>query len=516
MNAVVRLVAVAVCATFATLLPAAGLALATGDLALAVEMGLVALLGGLMGGLVLLANAGRPRALRRMNGLLAVVLAWITCAAGAALAMAELFELSFARALFEAAAALTTTGQSLLGERAAIAAPLLLWRVTLEWFGGLLTLVCLLQIVAPAGLGGLPQFTGRLFTTPARGPRRDSGQRRDTGERGVQDEMTLSRSRRIAQRYALVTLGFWGVFMLVGLPPLEASMLAMVGVATGGFVFFDAPVVDVLGTSGMLALALAFILGATSILWRSGAGQGVGRGGRQSAFDLARFRRANVEAIAITTIAAFTAAVLLIRLSAVSGEGVLNGEVLAESVLGAASLVATSGIESRPGFLALLPDVALLMLVFTGASLFSTTGGVKLYRVVGLARYAENELVNLIYPSAVSPLAVGGRPVADATLGAIWAYFVFAVAFVALAAFGLALGPFAFEAGFKAAVALFTNAGPLYDAMVPQAAGAAEGWPAFRDLDAPLLAWASFVMLLGRLEILVVFAALNIRFWTGR
>ena len=140
----------------------------------------------------------------------------------------------------------------------------------------------------------------------------------------------------------------------------------------------------------------------------------------------------------------------------------------------------------------------------------------KLYRIVGLARYAENELVNLIYPSAVSPLSVGGRPVPDATLGAIWAYFVFAVAFVALAAFGLALGPFGFEAAFKAAVSLFTNAGPLYDAMVPQAVGVEEGWPAFRDLGAPLLGWASFVMLLGRLEILVVFAALNTHFWTGR
>ena len=498
MYAVVRLVAVAVCAVHATMLPAIGLAVLRGDVAVAVQFGLVAMLGGLMGALVLLAIAGRPRTLRRMEGLLAVVLAWLACAASMTLATAEMFDLALAPALFEAVSALTTSGQSVLVERAAIAAPLLLWRVTLEWFGGLLTLVCLLQIVAPAGLGGLPQFTGRLFTKTAR-------QRRGGATSPILDQMTVSRSRRIAERYALVTGLFWIAFLLAEGDPLTALMLAMIGVATGGFLFFDGAVADTLTPAGMAVLALAFLLAATSLPWRSGWSSVTWR-----------TLRASAETVAITAIAGTIALLLLLRLVAVSGPNALDGTALAEGLLGGASLVATSGIESRPGFLALLPDVALLMIVFVGASLFSTTGGVKLYRVVGLARYAERELVNLIYPSAVRSLSVGGRGVEDATLGAIWAYFVFAVSFVALAAFGFALGPFNFEAAFKAAVALFTNAGPLYDAMVPPTAGTAEGWPPFRDLPAPLLAWAAFVMLLGRLEILVVFAALNIRFWTGR
>lgn len=498
MYAVIRLVAVALCAAFATLLPAAVLALATGDVALAVQFGLVALLGGLVGVLVLLAIAGRPRTLRRMEGLLAVVLAWLACSVGMTMATAELFSLSWSSALFEASSALTTSGQSVLGERAALPFALLFWRVTLEWFGGLLTLVCLLQIVAPAGLGGLPQFTGRLFTKPSR-------DRREVGTAPVLDSMTVTRSRRIAERYAIVTGLVWLAFVFAEGEPIPALMLAMVGVATGGFVFFDGPVVDVLSPFGMVILALTFALAATSLPWRSG-------------WQALTFRilRSNVESIAIAVIVLFLAAMLLLRLLSVSGPSAIGPTEAAESLLGAASLVATSGIESRPGFLVLLPDVALLIVVFVGASLFSTTGGVKLYRLVALGRYAERELVNLIYPSAVRSLSVGGRPVEDATLGAIWAYFVFAVTFVAVAAFGLALGPFNFEAAFKAAVALFTNAGPLYDAMIPPTAGVEEGWPAFRDLDPPLLAWASFVMLLGRLEILVVFAVFNLRFWTGR
>ena len=479
------------------MVPPAAIALLAGDLGLAVQFSLVALLGGLVGALILLSIAGRPRALTRMDGLLAVVLVWLAATGSGTLSIAEMFDVPLASALFEATAALTTTGQSVLGERASLPVALLFWRVLLEWFGGLLTLACLLQVVAPAGLGRLPQFTARLFTKP---------RRQRAGEIGSQtlDTMTLSRSRRIAERYVLVTAGFWLAFLLSEGDILPSAMLAMVGIATGGFLFFDGAVIDRLSLPSMAILALSFLLGATSILWRSP------HGGARPTFQ------ANVEALAIVGIAATLALTLVLRLASVSGEGVIGLSAVIEGLLGATSLVATSGIESRPGFIALLPDVAVLIVILVGASLFSTTGGVKLYRVVGLARYAERELVNLIYPSAIMPLTVGGRPVTEDTLGAIWAYFVFAIAFVGVATFGLAMGPFNFEAAFKAAVALFTNAGLTYDALVPATGSVEEGWPAFRDVGPALLAWSAFVMLLGRLEILVVFAALNIRFWTGR
>ena len=481
----------------ATLLPPLLIAAALGNTDLAVRIGLMFLLGALLAALILQAVQGQRKLLRRLHSLFAVLVTWVVCAVAGAAVMSNLFGLSLDRAAFEAVSAITTTGQSVLASRSELPPALLFWRVELEWFGGLLVLVCLLQIVAPAGLGGLPQFTGRLFTRPS--------EPRDGGLRGPsEDRVGLARTRAIAVRYAIVTGLVWVALMVNGPEPIEAMMLAMTAMATGGFVFFDGAILDRLDVHTIAVLALAFLLGATSITWQAQA--------RLRAGD---FARRNVEAIAVLGIAGVLTAIIAIRLASVSGAA-LSFEAFVESLFAASTLLATSGLETRPGVIALLPSIGVVAVVFVGASLFSTTGGVKLYRIASLFRYAERELTALIYPHSVSGLKIGGRIVPEETLHAIWSYFVFAIAFVLFAAFLLAMGPFSFEAAFKASVSLFTSAGPLYDALRPATADIADGWPAFSDLSAPYLLLACAIMLLGRLEILVVFAALNLRFWTGR
>ena len=500
MTGVVRFSAIAVCAVFLTLVPAILLAVTVGETGTAVKMSLLLVLGLLLASLVLLTIRGRTARMPRMHGLLGVVVSWVASIAAATVLTANLMALDPAAAAFEATSALTTTGASVLGLRAERALPILFWRTTLEWLGGLLTLVCLMQIIAPAGLGGLPQFTARLFSRPSRGGDVDPGER-TMAEEGV----SLRRMRLIASRYAIATALLWIALVANGPPPVEALMLAMVTLGTGGFIFFDGALMDRLEPHTILVMALGFYLGATSILWQSGANFGIGR-----------FIRRNVEAVAVLVIVALLAFAIAVRVASVSGIAAIDGVTLVEGLFAAAALVATSGLETRPGIVALLPAILTLTVVFAGASLFSTTGGVKLYRLLGLLRFAGRELERLIYPHSVSSLNIGGRPVADETLRAIWAYFVFAFTFVLVATFGLALGPFGFEAGFHAAFALFTSAGPLYEALTPATGGIEVGWPRFIDLGPASLLWACVVMLLGRLEILVVFAAFNLRFWFGR
>ena len=500
MIGVVNLAAVASFATFSTLWPALLGAMMSGDVGLSARIALVLLLGSLLSALVMQTIRGRDKSLDRMHGLLSVVSIWIAAVASGGFIAATVMQIPVAEAVFEATSALTTTGTTTLFERSSLPFPLLFWRVTLEWFGGLLTLVCLLQIIAPAGLGGLPQFTARFFSQPSRRGRTDRGETPH-----AEETTSLRRSRLIATRYALVTLVVWLLFLPNGPPPEEAALLALVTVGTGGFVYFDGALIDRLPSHTILIMGVGLLVGATSLMWQSGA-------------NLApnRFVRRNVEAVAVAAIVLVLAFAVAVRLASVSGLSALGPEALIEGLFAAASIIATSGLETRPGVIALLPDVLVLSLVFAGGGLFSTTGGVKLYRLLGLARYAERELVALIYPHSVAGLRIGGRPVADETLRAIWSYFVFAIGFVLLGAFGLALGPFSFEAAFKASAALFTSAGPLYAALTPATGGIENGWPSFAELGAPFLLWSCAIMILGRLEILVVFAALNIRFWMGR
>ena len=69
------------------------------------------------------------------------------------------------------------------------------------------------------------------------------------------------------------------------------------------------------------------------------------------------------------------------------------------------------------------------------------------------------------------------------------------------------------------AVAFFANAGPVYDAMIPLAYAtepANEAWPQFAAMPMSAKLAAIVVMTLGRLEVMVVFAVLNVRYWMNR
>ena len=67
-------------------------------------------------------------------------------------------------------------------------------------------------------------------------------------------------------------------------------------------------------------------------------------------------------------------------------------------------------------------------------------------------------------------------------------------------------------------VAFFSNASPVYDALRPIASEAVlHDWPAFQALPYQITyLLAILLMTIGRLEVLVIFAVLNVRYWYNR
>ena len=173
-----------------------------------------------------------------------------------------------------------------------------------------------------------------------------------------------------------------------------------------------------------------------------------------------------------TLCAAIALGILLIailyatRLSAVSG-GADLGPIFAESLLASTSLVATSGIESRPGVIALWPDIIVLMIVLIGGGIYSTTGGFKIYRIAAMAMHSGRELNRLIYPSSVTNLRFGAQVIDETSMRAIWTYFALSLLVIAFAAMAFTLTATDFEAGITMAIAFFANAAPVYEALVP-------------------------------------------------
>ena len=141
-----------------------------------------------------------------------------------------------------------------------------------------------------------------------------------------------------------------------------------------------------------------------------------------------------------------------------------------------------------------------------------------MFRIGAMWIYTVAELNRLIYPNSVDRLKFGDLAIERQSMQAIWTYFIIAILVVGTGAMLIALTATGFEAAIVMSVAFFSNASPVYDALRPIASDAGNSdWPSFQALPHSityLLAIA--IMTIGRLEVLVIFAVLNVRYWYNR
>ena len=159
----------------------------------------------------------------------------------------------------------------------------------------------------------------------------------------------------------------------------------------------------------------------------------------------------------------------------------------------------TAGFQTWPGFLPLL----LLFASFIGACAGSTGGGIKVVRFLLLYKQGRREILRLIHPNAIIPIKMGGRPVSDRIVDAVWGFFatyvaVFAVLLLSVMATGLDQ-----VTAFSAVAACLNNLGP----------GLGEVSAHYGALPDETKLILSFAMVLGRLEIFTLLVLLTPSFW---
>lgn len=477
---------------FVLLIPAILIDLAAGERALPLEMTFMAALGISFGVMLMAAIAGRIKGVDRELNFLSLVLIWFCTPLVGALGLMVLCDLGFVSAWLEAVSALTTTGATVL-KRDVLTTGVLFWRASLEWYGGFLTLVSIIHVLAPAGFGGL----------------RTSGRRRGTAGRADGHWGALSGYASIFWQYGAATAVIALGLLFAGVTPSEAVMLAMIGIATGGFLPFEGPLEAHIGSAATLVLALGLCFGTLNVFWR-----------RNVLRHPKRMFQSNDEVRIVAAVIALLTVVYTARIADSAGTAWFDlAPVLLEGFFTATSLVATSGIETRPGVIALLPALLVMMIVMVGACVYSTTGGIKYYRLATMAIFARVELNRLIYPRGITPSRFSGQAIPEESIRATWAYFVLVILSIAVGAVLITSSAANFEGGMALAVSFFASAGPVYDALRPATEGlpgVASGWPSFAELPATAVIPAVLLMTIGRLEVLIVFAVVNISYWRKR
>lgn len=179
---------------------------------------------------------------------------------------------------------------------------------------------------------------------------------------------------------------------------------------------------------------------------------------------------------------------------------------LREAVFNTVSIGTTTGfwnsnISLWPSF----SKAVLLLLMFIGGMVGSSSGAIKCFRVTLLIKYAYRQIFRIIHPAGFTPVKVEGKVVEREVLDGIMAFFVLYILIFAIGSLILqALGYDMLVAASSVASTL-GGVGPGFDEL-----GAAGGY-----YSVPALGKITLMscMILGRVEIFPILVILSREFW---
>ena len=149
--------------------------------------------------------------------------------------------------------------------------------------------------------------------------------------------------------------------------------------------------------------------------------------------------------------------------------------------------------------------VILFIAFFTGGCATSTSGGVKIIRLVFIAKYLKRELNKIIHPAAVYPITLENRPLNRDIISQMIAFVIFYIVIFAIGAFLIVLIENNTTIALSSSAAALGNIGPGYGFIGPM--GNFDSLNIFTKWILILL------MLIGRLEIIPFLAMLNKDLW---
>jgi len=464
------------------LLPAL-VAFGTEEVAIGYRMLMYGVSGGFVSIAILLSIYGKTGGLERNKAILLTVGSWIFFPAITTLPIADLTGLNYTDAFFQSVSSFTTTGAMIFDNPASVPASILFLLAQFQWLGGLATLITLILVLAPWEIGGLPHVESASVAASI----------------VASQKRLVTFCGRIFRIYLALTVTCFAMLVLAGVAPLDAVIFSYTALSTGGIVPASSTIDELLGVDGMLIVSIFLLIGALSIFWIQ---------------DLFRLRVRNLmqhreSYFIIATVVVVAIYISYVLIAAAGSASVLPIQAAAsEGILNASSIVSTSGIQSRPGVFALLPPTFVLLLIFIGGGCYSTSGGIKFFRIGGMYSLARSELERLLYPNVVRPGKFGETDFDLDFMKAIWSLFAILIATLGFITCLLSFSGLSFQPAFTAAIAAISNAGPLYGGFWDFSAS--EQWPEYANLLSSQKLILAVGMFLGRLEIIAVFAAFTV------
>ncbi len=416
------------------------------------------------------------------EGFALVTLSWVlACLIGSAPFVLFRVVPTFADALFESTSGFTTTGSSVFSDVEVLPKSLLFWRAITHWLGGMGIIVLAVAVLPMLGIGGY-----RLMQAEAPGPH---------------VERLTPRIVHTARAFWFIYVAFTAVetILLVagGLSVFDAFAHSFATLATGGFSTRNASIAS-FGSAYVEWVVTAFMVlsGINFALYYRILIRDFGRILRDSELRAYGFLFA-VSVMVVTAsllrAGAFDAIAKAARLGAFQ-----------VATLMTSTGFSTADYTAWPA----LCQAILLMMLFVGGCVGSTSGGIKMLHVVVLAKAIAEQFRRLLNPRAVSSIRINRRPIEGRTIGAVTGFVFLYLALVILSMLVVASSGTDILTSLTASLAVIGNIGPGFGLVGP--AGNFGFFPSFVKV------WLSVVMILGRLEIYTVLVLFSPGFIEGR
>ena len=430
----------------------------------------------------------KSRALNSKDGFAIVSFAWLIVAFAGSLP----FYLSgtipnFTDAWFEAMSGVTTTGATIVGNPTTLpnlpngieSMPhgILFWRSFLQWIGGMGIIVFTIAILPLLGVGGV-----QLFKAEVPGP--------------VADKIR-PRVKETAKILWMVYVGFTFLqFLLLGfagMPWFDSICHAFTTMPTGGFstqnasiAAYSNPLIHYVIIFFMFIAGVNFTLHFRAIT-----------GNFKSYFKDYEFK-------VYFSILFFATTFILFNIS--YSELDLSHNTFRISLFQSLALMTGTGYananyELWPFFSQLL----LFFMMFFGAMGGSTSGGMKIARVILLIKYAASETRRMLHSRAIIPIRIGDRIISDDVIRNTLGFFLIYLSFFVMTALVLTALNFDFLSSLSAAASAIGNVGPAFGAFGPT-----DNYALLHPIGKWML---TFCMLLGRLEIFTIMVLFSRTFW---
>ncbi|SFV63465.1 Potassium uptake protein TrkH [hydrothermal vent metagenome] len=415
--------------------------------------------------------------LKIKDSILVVNLLWILLGIAGAIPLFVYTDISFASAFFEAISGFTTTGATTYTDIESLPHMILFHRSLMHWLGGLGV------IVLGVGLLSMINPTGSLSLFKAEST-------------GIELEKLTPKIRDTALSLWLVyfTLTIADAILLkfFDMSWFDAINHAFSTISTGGFSTKNSSLGYFSNDGVIWTTTLFMILSGINFLAHL----------KLYYRDLSGYRSEEIRWY-ITLFIALSVTLTLVHINLSSDS---SYDALKHSFFTVASVMTTTGFATIDyGSWSHLAIAIIFVAMMIGGNAGSTAGGIKVIRLVIIAKTLFSEFKRILHPTSVISVFVDGVKQKERIIASTFGFFALFMISVAIVTIYIYARGFDAMSAISGAFALVGNVGPGFSLVGP-----ADNFSFFSDFDKIFF---SIAMIIGRLECYTVFVLLSSSFW---